>query len=264
MGVNPSDLPSAEQRERSEDGSLDDGGRTGQPDLGVVLPQDHGHAQRVGQALAVGPAVLGQPEEGLEEIGEAASRPAARRICSARSVTPSRCAARRRFPSSSPSAIPIAAGALYLLHADRFTRLIPSPVFVGFSNSIAVALFVSQSRALWDLVANSGRFGNTLPVLLGDSAFEHFMAFSDWLYANTDATHRIALEKLVSDVESGFLGFTVTGLTSSLEPYESARRALPVRLARLLIGEAALQLADLAAIRAGRANPAMFGKITAD
>jgi MFS superfamily sulfate permease-like transporter/CRP-like cAMP-binding protein len=49
----------------------------------------------------------------------------------------------------------IAAGALYLLHADRFTRLIPSPVFVGFSNSIAVALFVSQSRALGDLVANS-------------------------------------------------------------------------------------------------------------
>ena len=52
----------------------------------------------------------------------------------------------------------------------------------------------------WDLVANSGRFGNTLPVLLGDSAFEHFMAFSDWLYANTDATHRIALERLVAMV----------------------------------------------------------------
>jgi MFS superfamily sulfate permease-like transporter/CRP-like cAMP-binding protein len=49
----------------------------------------------------------------------------------------------------------IAAGVLYLLHADRFTRLIPSPVFVGFSNSIAVALFVSQSQTLWELIANS-------------------------------------------------------------------------------------------------------------
>jgi hypothetical protein len=52
----------------------------------------------------------------------------------------------------------------------------------------------------WDLVANSGRFGHTLPVLLGDSAFERFMAFADWLYANTDATHRIALERLVAMV----------------------------------------------------------------
>ena len=50
----------------------------------------------------------------------------------------------------------------------------------------------------WDLVANSGRFGHTLPVLLGDDAFASFMAFSDWLYANTDATHRIALERLVA------------------------------------------------------------------
>ena len=52
----------------------------------------------------------------------------------------------------------------------------------------------------WDLVANSGRFGHTLPVLLGDDAFGSFMAFSDWLYANTDATHRIALERLVAMV----------------------------------------------------------------
>lgn len=48
----------------------------------------------------------------------------------------------------------------------------------------------------WDLVANSGRFANTLPLILGDSAFENFMALSDWLYAKTDATHRIALDRL--------------------------------------------------------------------
>ncbi|WP_348946185.1 radical SAM protein [Chitinibacter sp. FCG-7] len=48
----------------------------------------------------------------------------------------------------------------------------------------------------WDLVANSGRFANTLPVLLGDAPFANFMAFADWLYANTDATHRIALDRL--------------------------------------------------------------------
>ncbi|MES2125729.1 MAG: DUF4080 domain-containing protein [Pseudomonadota bacterium] len=48
----------------------------------------------------------------------------------------------------------------------------------------------------WDLVANSGRFANTLPHILGESAFENFMAFADWIYAHTDATHRIALERL--------------------------------------------------------------------
>jgi len=52
----------------------------------------------------------------------------------------------------------------------------------------------------WDLVANSGRFANTLPVLLGDAPFARFMAFSDWLYANTDATHRIALDRLAKMV----------------------------------------------------------------
>ncbi|MEC4718829.1 DUF4080 domain-containing protein [Noviherbaspirillum sp. CPCC 100848] len=50
----------------------------------------------------------------------------------------------------------------------------------------------------WDLVANSGRFANTLPAILGDAPFANFMALSDWLYAHTDATHRIALDKLAA------------------------------------------------------------------
>ncbi|QBE64056.1 B12-binding domain-containing radical SAM protein [Pseudoduganella lutea] len=50
----------------------------------------------------------------------------------------------------------------------------------------------------WDLVANSGRFTHVTPVLLGTRPFANFMAFSDWLYANTDATHRIALDRLAA------------------------------------------------------------------
>ncbi|NEX63802.1 B12-binding domain-containing radical SAM protein [Noviherbaspirillum galbum] len=50
----------------------------------------------------------------------------------------------------------------------------------------------------WDLVANSGRFANTLPLILGDAPFANFMALSDWLYRRTDATHRIALDKLAA------------------------------------------------------------------
>jgi radical SAM superfamily enzyme YgiQ (UPF0313 family) len=48
----------------------------------------------------------------------------------------------------------------------------------------------------WDLVANSGRFAHTLPTMLGAAPFDNFMAFSDWIYAKTDATHRIALDRL--------------------------------------------------------------------
>ena len=46
----------------------------------------------------------------------------------------------------------LCAGLLYLARADRFIRLVPAPVFAGFSNSIAVALLISQSRTLWSLL----------------------------------------------------------------------------------------------------------------
>jgi radical SAM superfamily enzyme YgiQ (UPF0313 family) len=53
----------------------------------------------------------------------------------------------------------------------------------------------------WDLVANSGRFNHTVKTLLADSPFANFVAFSDWIYTRTDATHRIALEKLARLVQ---------------------------------------------------------------
>jgi radical SAM superfamily enzyme YgiQ (UPF0313 family) len=49
----------------------------------------------------------------------------------------------------------------------------------------------------WDLVANSGRFAHSLPLLLaGGSPFERFQALSDWLWATTRQTHGIALVRL--------------------------------------------------------------------
>jgi radical SAM superfamily enzyme YgiQ (UPF0313 family) len=50
----------------------------------------------------------------------------------------------------------------------------------------------------WDMIANSGRFAHTLPHILAQSPFENFMTLSDWLYAKTDATHRIALDRLAT------------------------------------------------------------------
>ncbi|TRZ57076.1 MAG: DUF4080 domain-containing protein [Rhodocyclaceae bacterium] len=49
----------------------------------------------------------------------------------------------------------------------------------------------------WDLVANSGRFANTLPAMLGNAPFDNFMNWSDWLYSTADTTHGISLDRLV-------------------------------------------------------------------
>jgi hypothetical protein len=48
----------------------------------------------------------------------------------------------------------------------------------------------------WDLIANSGRFPRTLPLLLEDSPFARFLAFADWLYQALGRTHAIANELL--------------------------------------------------------------------
>lgn len=49
----------------------------------------------------------------------------------------------------------------------------------------------------WDLVANSGRFVHSLPVMLaGSSPFQSFMMLSDWLWETTRQTHGIALVRL--------------------------------------------------------------------
>jgi hypothetical protein len=58
----------------------------------------------------------------------------------------------------------------------------------------------------WDLVANSGRFVHTLPLILADAPFENFMLLTDWLYAKTDATHRIALNRLAGLVAQWLCG----------------------------------------------------------
>ncbi len=52
----------------------------------------------------------------------------------------------------------------------------------------------------WDLVANAGRFGQTLPLLLaqgGASPFAAFMAFADWLWHTTGKTSGLTPEALV-------------------------------------------------------------------
>ena len=68
---------------------------------------------------------------------------------------------------------------------------------------------MSRFARYWDLIANSGRFKNSLPILLGETPFVNFMALSDWLFEVTDQTHKISLNRLFT--------LLFKGMTSCLE-----------------------------------------------
>ncbi|MBT3203867.1 MAG: DUF4080 domain-containing protein [Gammaproteobacteria bacterium] len=55
---------------------------------------------------------------------------------------------------------------------------------------------INRFARYWDMIANSGRFSNTLPEILSDNSFNNFMALSDWLFETTGQTHKLALPRL--------------------------------------------------------------------
>ena len=55
---------------------------------------------------------------------------------------------------------------------------------------------VNRFARFWDMIGNSGRFRETLPVILADSPFERFLQFSDALYAITEASWKISLRRI--------------------------------------------------------------------
>lgn len=92
-------------------------------------------------------------------------------------------------------------GAPIARHTEEFgLRFSPDPPYnVLATDAIDFATFQRLARfaRYWDLIANSGRYARSLPLLLGDAPFNRFLAFSDWLYASTGKTHAIAQERLV-------------------------------------------------------------------
>jgi len=55
---------------------------------------------------------------------------------------------------------------------------------------------VNRFARYWDMVANSGRFKNTLPLILDGSPFARFMQLSDSLYQAVGSTWKISLQRL--------------------------------------------------------------------
>ena len=114
-------------------------------------------------------------------------------------------------------------GAPIARHAEAFAlRFNPAPPYNVLSTdrlSFPAMQRIARFARHWDLVANSGRFRATLPVLLGVDAqpgdaaaavpaarFERFMAFSEWLAARTGDSTGLSAERLYEAVHEWLSG----------------------------------------------------------
>ena len=91
-------------------------------------------------------------------------------------------------------------GSPIIRHTQAFDlRFDPLPPYSILSTS-TVDFFtmqrVNRFARYWDMIANSGRFTNSLPYLLGTNPFERFLLLTDWLFENTGQTHKINLKRL--------------------------------------------------------------------
>lgn len=100
-------------------------------------------------------------------------------------------------------------GSPIIRHTDEYEmNYNPDPPYnILSTNLIDFSTMQRMSRfaRYWDLVANSGRFKNSVSLILGSDPFDRFLLFADWLYTTTQQTHRIALHRLFDLV---YLGLT--------------------------------------------------------
>ena len=78
----------------------------------------------------------------------------------------------------------------------RFNPLPPYNLLSSREIDFATMQRVNRFARYWDLIGNSGRFINTLPLLLDEQPFWHFMTLSDQIYQRTGQTAKIALKRL--------------------------------------------------------------------
>jgi len=91
-------------------------------------------------------------------------------------------------------------GSPIIRHTNDFSlRFNPLPPFdilstnlVDFSTMQAINRFARY----WDMIGNSGRFKNSLPILLAEDPFNDFINLMQWIYSKTGQTHQINLKKL--------------------------------------------------------------------
>lgn len=81
-------------------------------------------------------------------------------------------------------------------HDLRFNPDPPYNLLASDTLDFATMQRLTRFARYWDLVANSGRFARGLALLLDAQPFARFLAWSDWVYAQTGKTAAIANERL--------------------------------------------------------------------
>lgn len=100
-------------------------------------------------------------------------------------------------------------GTPIIRHTETFAmKYSPQPPYTVLSTStmdFTTLQRIGRFARYWDMIGNSGRFVHTRPLLLGDAPFARFMQFSDWLFATTGQTHRLALDRLFEFVHDALI-----------------------------------------------------------
>jgi sulfate permease, SulP family len=104
-------------------------------------------------------------------------------------------------------------GLLWLLRAERFARFIPTPVFIGFTNSICVALVLSQPKAIWQQMQAASVA--LLPLLVAVAVLGTALAVRRWRPTWPAATTGLAAGMLLAFVLQR-LGWPLPLLTDQL------------------------------------------------
>ena len=91
-------------------------------------------------------------------------------------------------------------GTPIIRHTEQHNlRFNPNPPYTVLSTDTmdSSTLFrINRFARYWDMIGNSGRFAHSLPPILADKPFHHFMDLSDWIFSTSQQTHQIALPRL--------------------------------------------------------------------
>ncbi|HEY9051280.1 MAG TPA: DUF4080 domain-containing protein, partial [Gammaproteobacteria bacterium] len=100
-------------------------------------------------------------------------------------------------------------GSPIIRHTHDFDmRYSPLPPYNILSNKLVdfeTMQKLTRFARYWDMIANSGRFKHSLPLILGGQPFDHFLQLSEWIYHTTQQTHKLALERLFKIVYQGLV-----------------------------------------------------------
>ena len=85
-------------------------------------------------------------------------------------------------------------------HTDRFqlryNPIAPYNILSTQDIDFTTMQRISRFARYWDMIGNSGRFYQTLPVILGNDPFNRFLLLSDQLYHQVGSTWKISLKRL--------------------------------------------------------------------